>query len=143
MAKPPKLTPELYFPCRNCGQWRRQHVGKERKCLFQASRFEPKWPAEFNTAEREATLERTERLDHQLVERARKRADALEQVIGKINDAARFGCTHVNDEGMGLLERHAPRGEKYHVICSLCGEDWYENEEGKKLEPAPAAGSGE
>jgi len=143
MAKPPKLTPELYFPCRNCGKWRRQHVGSERKCLFQASCFEPKWPMEFTAAEREATLERLERLDRQLVEGARRRADDLEQVIGKINDAARFGCTHVNDEGMGLLERHAPReGEKYHVICSLCGEDWYENEEGEKLHPEGIAGSG-
>jgi len=138
------VTPEFYFPCRNCGKWRRQHVGKEKKCLFQASCFEPKFPAEFNTAEREATLERLERLDKQLVEKLRTKADDLEHAIGLINAAARFGCFHTDDEGKGLLERHAPHeGEKYHVICSLCGEDWYENEEGKKLEPAPAAGSGE
>jgi len=99
---------------------------------------------EFSAAEREATLERMERLDRQLVVRARQKADDLEQEIGKIHDAATHGCRHVNDEGMGLLERHAPReGEKYHVICSLCGEDWYENEEGEKLHPEGTAGTGE
>ena len=130
------MTPEFYFPCRHCGQWRRLHGGKERKCLFQASCFEPKWPLEFN-----ATLERLARLDRQLVERTRERADKLEQVIAKINDAARAGCQHINDQGMGLLERHAPRqGEKYHVICSLCEEDWYEDEEGNKLHPEGTVG---
>jgi len=137
------LVAELYFPCRNCGQWRRQHVGSERKCLFQASCFEPKFPSEFTTHERESTLERVETLDRQLVGRLHSKADVFEQEIGKIHDAATFGCTHVNDEGMGLLERHAPReGEKYHVICLLCGEDWYENEEGEKFHPEGIAGSG-
>jgi hypothetical protein len=138
------MTPEFYFPCRNCGQWRRQHVGSERKCLFQASRFAPKCPMDFTAAERESTIERLERLDRQLVERVRKKADDLEQAIGKINEAARAGCQHINDEGMGLLERHAPReGEKYHVICSLCEEDWYEDEEGNKLHPEGVARPGE
>ena len=128
------LVAELYFPCKNCGKWRREHVGKERKCLFQASSFEPKFPSDFSTHERGATLERTERLGQQLVERARNRADTLEQEIGEINEAARHGCPHVDDNGMGLLERHTPNeGEKYHVVCSLCQEDWYEDEVGKRL----------
>ena len=139
-----ELIAALYHPCRNCGHWRRQHLGKEKKCLFQASNFEPKFPPDFTTKERVAMLDRAERLDQQMVERVRQRVDALEEQIGKLNDAARQGCPHVDDNGMGLLERHAPHeGEKYHVICSLCQEDWYEDEEGKKLEPAPAAGSGE
>lgn len=138
------MIPELYFPCRNCGQWRRQHVGKERKCLFQASNFEPKWPVEFTAAERESTLERLKRLDRQLVARARNKADDLEQAIGKINEAARAGCQHIDDQGMGLLARRAlTETEKYHVVCSLCEEDWYEDEEGKKLHPAGIAGAGE
>jgi hypothetical protein len=144
MAKPPKLTPERYFPCRNCGQWRREHAGKERKCLFQASRFEPKFPAEITSLEREALLGRLETLDRQLVGRLHKKADDNEQEIGKIHDVAASCCEHVNDEGMGLLERRlAPEKDKYHIICSLCGEDWYEDEEGKKLHPEGVAGSGE
>lgn len=131
------MTPEFYFPCRHCGQWRRLHVGKERKCLFQASRFEPKWPREFKAADRAKTLERLDRLDRQLVERLRKRADKLEQVIAKINDAARAGCPHANDDGDSFLERYAlpqPKS-RCHVICSLCGEDWYEDRDGNKLHP--------
>jgi hypothetical protein len=129
------VTPELYFPCRNCGQWRRQHVGNERKCLFQASSFQPKFPSEFTTQEREATIDRAERLDRQLVEKVRQEADRLEQEIGKINEAARFGCTHVDEEGKNLLDRQVPAeiSRHVHVICSLCGEDWYEDHDGKKL----------
>lgn len=119
-------------------------MGSERKCLFQASCFDPKWPIEFTAVEREATIERLERLDRQLVERRRQEADDLEQEIGKIHDAATHGCTHINDDGAGLLERHAPHnGSKYHIICSLCGEDWYEDEEGRKLHPEGTVGSGE
>lgn len=139
-----KMTPDFYFPCRHCGEWRRNHAGKERKCLFQASCFEPKWPMEFTAKERESTLARMERLDKQLVNKMRTLADARETAISKIIEAARFGCTHVNDAGMGLLERYAPTAtEKYHVVCSLCEEDWYEDEEGKKLYPAGIAGAGE
>ncbi len=138
------MTPELYFPCRSCGLWSRQHVGVMRKCMFQASCFEPKWPREFSAAEREATIERLERLTRQLVGRRRRKADALEQEIDKIHSAACAGCRHINDAGVVLLDRRDPyAGQKYHVICSLCGEDWYEDEEGRKLHPEGAVGSGE
>ena len=132
-----ELIAALYYPCLNCGQWRRQHLGKEKKCLFQASNFEPKFPPDFTAKERVALLDRTERLDQQMVGQVRQRVDALEKQIGKINEAARHGCPHVDDNGMGLLEKYSPqegeKGEKYHVVCSLCEEDWYEDEVGKRL----------
>lgn len=102
--------------------------------MFQASSFKPKWPFELTAVEREAVIERCERLQLQLVERLRSKADLIEKAIGRIDDAARQGCRHVNDDGVNLLDRNLRiPSSKVHVICSLCGEDWYENEEGQKL----------
>lgn len=132
MAKK-RMTPELYFPCRNCGQWRRAHVGSERKCLFQASRFEPKAPLDFTARERGDVLRRVQRLQHHLVERRQRALEAVEQEIGKISDAASSGCTHHADDGVSLLERYSPPPDdkgniptQVHVVCTLCDEDWYE-----------------
>lgn len=127
MAK--KVTPRFYFPCRCCGLWRRQHIGKERKCPFASGVFEPVAPENLSMAERLRLLDRIKRLQYQKVDRPRKELDELDTAIDGVVGEATKGCTHKDDQGGSLLDRQPVTVEldnKTHVKCELCDEDWYE-----------------
>lgn len=126
MAKSPKVTPSLYFPCRGCGLWRRQHVGKERKCPFDAGNFSPTHPRDLSAKGRIRLLERIERLQIQLVERPSKRLDELDSALDKLVMAASECCSHTYDNGATALDRQSTEHGTVHVACELCKEDWYE-----------------
>ena len=124
-----RLTPQLYFPCRNCGLWRRQHVGKERKCPFASGCFDPTKPSQMKSADRIRLNDRIEVLRRQIIQRP---SDQLEWLDGKVDELltlASSDCSHKYDDGTDATDRQPVTVEldnKIHVICELCKEDWYE-----------------
>lgn len=122
------LPAALYLPCRNCGQWRRQHVGPERKCVFQASLYEPKEPRDLTSDERYQLIARIERLRKQILRPLEKENMRVEKRLDALTDIAGEGCTHRDEEGISLAERHDdPRYPRIHFACSVCDYDWYED----------------
>lgn len=75
-------------------------------------------------------MERIERLQRQLVNVPRDKLDKLDVSIDGLTMEATKDCDHKNDRGESILERHAPmEGKRHHIICSLCHEDWYEDDD--------------
>lgn len=124
-----RLTPTLYFPCRNCGLWRRQHVGSELKCPFASACFDATPPEKLSAKDRQRLTERIDVLRRQIIQRP---SDQLEWLDGKVDELvtlATSGCSHKYDNGSDATDRHMVTVEldnKTHVICELCHEDWYE-----------------
>jgi hypothetical protein len=123
------VTPSLYFPCANCGMWRRQHLGKERKCPFASSNFVATEAASLTARDRRRLLDRLTLLHVQKVEFPRRELDEIDVAIDGITTAAQAGCAHKDDDGSSLLETRLPHmgnPGRTHMLCPLCDEDWYE-----------------
>ena len=121
-----KVTAELYFPCRHCGLWRRQHIGKEKKCPFDASCFEPKSPKELGATERNNLKDRLEILRNQIINKPSKVLEETDMKIDAIVTLATSDCSHQREDGTSLLDRQSTEHGTVHTVCELCGEDWYE-----------------
>lgn len=122
------LTPHLYLPCKHCGLWRRQHQGKNRKCLFDATTYAPVLPKDLTAKDRRRLLDRLAHLELQLVIRKREALEALEKDIDKVVMVATEGCPHEDDEGKSLIAIDPPYGievHREHHTCKLCSEDWW------------------
>ena len=127
-----KFTTELYFPCKHCGKWRRQHIGKVRKCLFEATVFEPKKDVDLTDEQRYALLERCDVLRKQLVLPLEKITSTLDMYLDNLHTAAVTGCPHSDTTAFPAI--NSPAG-RVHVTCSLCNFDWYEPLAPAKEEP--------
>ncbi len=132
--RPAELTklfsPERYFPCRNCGRWRRQHLKVKglRKCPFDATFFVPKQAKELTAFERNEVQARVALLEHQLLRPAQKNVEALEKALDLLRDAAGKECPHKDEDGDTIEKRPTSPGSKFgtYCVCTICHEDWYE-----------------
>lgn len=100
--------------------------------MFQASLYEPKEPRDLTSDERYQLIARIERLRQQVLRPLEKESVRIEKRLDALTDIAGEGCTHHDEEGISLIERHPnPTGSLgVHCACPVCDYDWYEDRKG-------------